>query len=151
MTAPWYGTEMSSEGVLSGDGTQSTRQPIDRLGVLASGACAVHCVLSGLVPEALAAAGVGALLGHEFEWGFMLAALVFAGAALVTGWQKHRSLLVVALLAGGISALLLARLLEGASDVVCMSVSTVAGALLVAGHISNIYASRRVPLGRSIA
>jgi hypothetical protein len=102
-------------------------------------------VVGGIVPEALAAVGLGALLGHELEWGLMLAALVFAGAALGIGWQKHRSRPVVALLAGGIIALLLARLLEGAGEVVCISLSTIAGALLIAGHISNIHASRRVP------
>jgi MerC mercury resistance protein len=137
-------TSMSSESVLSRGGTPSFHQPIDRLGALASCACAVHCVLSSIVPEALAAVGLGSLLGHETEWGFMLAALVFAGAALVIGWRKHRSRPVVALLGGGIIALLLARLLEGAGELACVSLSTTAGALLVAGHVANVHASRRL-------
>jgi hypothetical protein len=135
---------MSSEIALGADGAETSHQPIDRLGTLVSGACAVHCVLSASLPEAIAAVGLGALLGHELEWGFTFAALVFAAAALIVGWRKHRSRLVVALLGGGIVALLLARLLEGAGEVVCISLSILGGSLLVTGHLSNIRASHRV-------
>jgi hypothetical protein len=135
---------MSSEIALGADGTQPSHQSIDRMGTLASGACAVHCVLSGILPETLAAVGMGALLGHEFEWGFTLAALVFAAAALSFGWLKHRSRPVVALLGGGMGALLFARLLEDAGEIACISLSILGGALLVTGHLSNIRASRRM-------
>jgi hypothetical protein len=134
---------MASEIALGADGAPSSYQPIDRLGTLASGACAVHCALSAILPEAIAAVGLGALLGHELEWGFTFAALVFAATALILGWRKHRSRPVVALLAGGIVALLLARFLEGAGEIVCISLSILGGALLVSGHLSNIRASRR--------
>jgi hypothetical protein len=135
---------MSSEIALGADSAQVSHQPIDRLGTLASGACAVHCVLSASLPEAIAAVGLGALLGHELEWGFTFAALVLAAAALILGWRKHRSRPAVALLGGGIIALLLARLLEGAAEIACISLSIFGGALLVTGHLSNIRASRRV-------
>lgn len=139
-----YPSSMALEIALGAGSAQPSHQPIDRLGTLASSACAVHCVLSSLLPEALAAAGLGALLGHESEWGFTLAALAFAAAALSLGWRKHRSRPVVALLAGGSVALLLARSLEGAGEMVCISLSIFGGALLVAGHLANIRASRRV-------
>ena len=135
---------MSSELVLGAERAPSSQQPLDRLGTFASGACAVHCALSAILPEALAAVGLGALLGHEFEWGFTLAALVLAAAALSQGWRKHRSRRVAGLLGGGIVALLLARLLEDAGEVVCVSLSILGGTLLVLGHLSNIRASRRV-------
>lgn len=135
---------MSFEIALGADGAQASNQPIDRLGTLASGACAVHCVLNAILPEAIAAVGLGALLGHELEWGFTFAALVFAATALVLGWRKHRSRPVVALLGGGIVTLVLARFLEGTGEVVCISLSLLGGALLVAGHLSNIRASRRM-------
>lgn len=135
---------MSSEIVLGAGGAPASHQPIDRLGTFASGACAVHCVLSAILPEALAAVGLGALLGHEFEWGFTFAALVLAAVALILGWRKHHSRPVVALLGGGIVALVLARLLEDAGEMVCASLSILAGALLVIGHLSNIRASRRL-------
>jgi hypothetical protein len=135
---------MSFEIAFGADSARSFPQPIDRLGTLASGACAVHCVLSAILPEAIAAVGLGALLGHELEWGFTFAALVFAAAALILGWRKHRSGPVVALLSGGIVALLLARLLEGAGEIACISLSILGGTLLVTGHLGNIRASRRV-------
>jgi hypothetical protein len=135
---------MSSEIALGADGAQTSYQPFDRLGTLASGACALHCVLSASLPEAIAALGLGALLGHELEWGFTFAALAFAAAALILGWRKHRSGAVVAFLGGGILALLLARLLEGAGEIACISLSMLGGTLLVSGHLSNIRASRRV-------
>lgn len=138
---------MSSEIALGADGAQPSHQPIDRLGTLASGACAVHCVLSGVLPEVLAAAGLGALLGHEFEWGFTLVALVLAASALVLGFRKHRSRPVVALLGGVVVVLLLARLLEDAGEMVCTSLSVLGSALLVTGHLSNIRALRRLRVG----
>jgi len=135
---------MSSEIALGADGAQSSYQPIDRLGTLASSACAVHCALTAILPEAIATVGLGALLGHELEWGFTFAALVFATTAVILGWRRHRSRPVVALLGGGIVALLLARLAEGVPELVCISLSVLGGALLVAGHLSNIRASRHV-------
>jgi hypothetical protein len=117
---------------------------VDRFGALASTACAVHCVLSASLPEALAALGLSALLGDDTEWAFTLCALAAASGALLLGWRKHRSPRVVSTLGAGIALLLLARLLE---DWVGESVGTVlsvlAGVVLVVGHLSNIGASRR--------
>lgn len=139
-----YPSSMAFEIALGAGSAQPSHQPIDKLGTLASSACAAHCVLSSMLPEALAAVGLGALLGHESEWGFTFAALAFAAAALSLGWRKHRAWPVVALLAGGSVALLLARSLEGAGEMVCISLSIFGGALLVAGHLVNIRASRRM-------
>lgn len=135
---------MSPGLTVAADGIQPARQPIDRFGTMASTACAVHCVLNAALPNLLAALGLRALLGHEAEWVFTAAAIAFGCAALVLGWRNHHSRRVVALLGGGIAALLLARLLEEAGEAVCMSLSVIGGALLIAGHLSNIRASRRI-------
>jgi hypothetical protein len=128
------------------NGSTPANQSIDRLGALASTACAVHCVLGAVLPEALGAAGLGAaLLSHEMEWGFTLAAIAFASVALFLGWRRHRSLRVVSTLAAGIAALLLARLLEDSADQQLGSaLSVLAGWTLVVGHFSNLRAARRV-------
>jgi hypothetical protein len=118
------------------------------LGTLASSACAVHCVVNAALPNVLSALGLGALLGHEAEWGFTALALAFAVSALVVGWRRHHSRLVVALLGGGMAALLLGRVLENAGEAVCLSLSLFGGAMLVAGHLSNIHASRRLLAAR---
>jgi hypothetical protein len=118
--------------------------PVDRFGTLASAACAVHCALGAAIPEGLAAFGLGAFLGHEWEWGFTVLALACAGAALVLGWRKHRSVPVASLLALGMASLLLARLLEDEwGEALGLSLSLLAGLLLVTGHVSNIRASTR--------
>jgi hypothetical protein len=118
---------------------------VDRWGALASATCAVHCVLSAFLPQALAAVGLGILLGHEAEWGLTLVALVFASAALYLGYRKHRSARVAATLGAGIVALLLARFLEESlAEPVGIGLSVLAGLTLVLGHFSNIRAAHRV-------
>ncbi len=54
---------------------------LDRLGAIASTACAVHCALGALVPSALAAVGLGALLGTAIA--------VLSGAVLVVGHRLN--------------------------------------------------------------
>jgi hypothetical protein len=117
---------------------------VDRIGALASAACTVHCVVTAFLPQALAAVGLGVLLGHEAEWGFTLVAFVFAATALSLGFTKHRSSRVAVTLGFGIVLLLLARLLEElVAEPAGMALSVLAGATLVFGHLSNLRASRR--------
>jgi hypothetical protein len=104
----------------------------------------VHCVVSAALPQALAAVGLGVLLGHEAEWGFTLVAFVFAATALYLGFTKHRSSRVALTLGLGIVALVLARLLEeSVAEPVGMALSLLAGATLIFGHFANIRAARR--------
>lgn len=88
---------------------------VDRIGAVASSLCAVHCALVALLPAALGALGLGALLGHEAEWVFTLIAVAFAGGALFLGWRRHRSSLVAGLLVLGIVGLLASRGIEMSS------------------------------------
>jgi hypothetical protein len=90
---------------------------VDKLGIVASTACAVHCGVSAFVPALLGALGVGALLGHEAEWVFTLVAVAFASIALWLGFRRHRSRRVASILLTGIFGLLAARVIEvGAAD-----------------------------------
>lgn len=117
---------------------------IDRVGALASGACVVHCALCALIPGTLGALGLGALLGHEAEWGLTLAAIVFASTALLLGWRRHRSRGVVLCLGLGVAGLLASRLLEeGGGHALGTAVGVAAGVVLVVGHIANLRAARR--------
>ncbi len=120
---------------------------IDRVGVLASGACAAHCALSALLPGALSAVGLTLLLGHEAEWALTLAAVAFAGAALVIGWRRHRSILAAGGLALGIAGLIAARFVEEAGNHGSgLTLALTGGAVLVAAHIANIRAARRAAM-----
>lgn len=115
----------------------------DRLGIAASSACAVHCAATALVPGVLGVLGLGALLGHEAEWGFTLSAVVLAGAALWHGWRVHRSVQIALLFAAGIAGLMLSRVVEEAGiDGVGTGLGVLAGLALVAAHVSNIRATR---------
>ncbi len=87
-------------------------EAVDRVGVIASSVCAVHCSIAALLPVAFGALGLGFVLGHEFEYAFTLIAVVFAGFALLQSWRRHRSRLVATFLVLGIAGLLTARGLE---------------------------------------
>ena len=123
---------------------QTTGAGWDRLGALASGACAVHCAISALLPSAFAAIGLGALLGHEAEWVFTVIAIALAAAAFFYGWRKHKSAKVGVAFMLGISGLLLARLLEenGAWQGAGPGIGASAGAVLILGHMWNLRESR---------
>jgi hypothetical protein len=125
------------------EGSEQAYVSWDGFGVFASSACAVHCVICSLIPGALAAVGLGALIGHKAEWVLTLVAVAFAGIAAYLGWKKHASHVVVVTLSLGVFGLLLARGAEmsgqhGAGPVVGVA----AGAVLVAGHVANLRASR---------
>ena len=89
----------------------------DRWGAAASSICALHCAVCALLPAALGALGLGALLTHEAEWAFTLIAVAFGVMALGMGWRVHRSVGVSSLLVFGIVGLLISRGVEmGAGD-----------------------------------
>lgn len=116
---------------------------LDGAGALASGACAVHCVLCAFLPGILAAVGVSWIGSDAFEWGATIVAAVFAAAAALAGWRIHQSVHAVSLLGTGIFVLLLARVLEGSvGHTMGSMVGILSGAVLVAGHLSSIRASR---------
>lgn len=118
---------------------------VDRLGVMASTACAVHCALVALLPAILATAGLSALLGEEAEWGFVLAAATLGGVAMVTTWRRHKRVGPVPAFAVGIAGLLAARFMEEAGiEGPGTAVAVVSGGLLVLGHLLSLRRGRRV-------
>ncbi len=122
----------------------TSRVWVGRMGVVASAACAAHCVACAVMPSLLAALGLVTLIGYEAEWLFTGIAAVFALGALAAGLRSHGSRLPAAVLGLGVVILILARLCEewhlGSIGV---ALSVLAGMTLVVGHISNLRASRR--------
>ena len=102
--------------------------------------CITHCLLCGLAPGLFTALGLGALLGHEAEWGFTLVAVAIALVALTLGWRRHRSTPVAALISVGVVGLLLARVLEGGEQGEYLGV--LSGLALVGGHLLSLRAAR---------
>jgi len=126
----------------------TARGGVDRVGAFASAACAVHCVLGAALPGALAAMGLGALLGHEIEWALSGAAALFALVALAVGWRRHRSWWIAAAFGLGVVCLGLARALEALhAHELGIALGVVAGAVLVASHATSHRACRRAADG----
>lgn len=128
---------------------------LDRFGMFASSACALHCVLCALAPGILSALGAGQLLGHEAEWAFTIVAVGIAAVAFGFSYRKHQSLKVGLILAIGGGALLMSRLLEefmghgGPIDghTLGMLLGVIGGGTLLYGHYRNIKAVRCCPSG----
>lgn len=119
---------------------------LDRLGVVASTACAVHCVATALLPAALAALGLSALGGHEAEWVFTSLAVLVATSALVMGWRRRASPAAALALGAGIVGLISSRFLEeSGGHGVGIAVGLASGALLVLGHVLNLRAPSKCP------
>lgn len=85
----------------------------DRIGSVASTLCAIHCALAALLPAALGALGLGALMGHEAEWVFSGIAITCAVGALFVAWRRQGKLTLGGwLLIAGIAGLIASRVLE---------------------------------------
>ena len=110
----------------------------DRLGIIASTTCAVHCALLPIVILLLPA--FGDLLGDErLEWSLLTLAGLIAIWSVSRGFRRHRSAKVFALIAGGLGLLVVGRWLEPTSGTVAAAVSSVIGAgLLVTAHLYNL-------------
>ncbi len=89
---------------------------LDRLGMIGSSLCALHCLACAFLPGLLGILGLGALLGSGAEWGFTAFTILIASLALWVGFRRHRSLKVATLFLVGIAGLLLSRAIEESSE-----------------------------------
>ena len=97
-------------------GLSTGHERVDRFGVFASSACALHCAVCALVPAAFAVFGLDFLLGEKVEWTLTLVAVGFGCLAFYLGWKRHRQPLVFSLLGVGIIGLLAVRVMAGHGD-----------------------------------
>jgi MerC mercury resistance protein len=108
----------------------------DRLGIVASTLCAVHCAGTALLAGV---SGVGALFADErLEVGFCVCALSLALTALVRGSRRHRSWMPGCVGSPGVVLLLTARLARLESSVMETILSVAGGLLLISAHVLNI-------------
>ena len=92
---------------------ETTDARVDRLGMFASTACALHCAVCALIPAAFATLGLDILLDEKFEWLLTIVAVTFGVLAMVMGWRRHRNLRVMVILSVGIAGLLAVRFAAG--------------------------------------
>lgn len=136
---------------------------LDRLGVIVSGACAVHCVVWPLA-FALLPVLTTALRSFQHPWHdvaiwavrlsswepWIVATAIGIGlAATGAGWRRHRAVRPLLLALGG-SAILVGGMLLRSPQWVSIHawVACAGGALLVWAHVTNLQAGRlaRQPL-----
>ena len=116
---------------------------IDRLGGLASSACAIHCFVMALVPAALSFVGLEVLANEAFEWGFFTAAICFAAVAAVVGYRAHNTWWVLAGFGAGALVLSAGRFGEAfALHEAGALLSISGGVLLLLTHLASISRTR---------
>jgi len=117
------------------DAILSIRNRLDRAGVLLSGLCAAHCLLSIIVVSVLGLGGQILLAPAIHEFGLMLAILIGA-LTLGLGVLRHRKRSPLAIGAVGLTLMGLALTVpHGLPE----AMLTIAGVALVAtAHIQNL-------------
>lgn len=113
----------------------SQRSRLDRLGVVASCLCAVHCALGAVFVGVSGVAG-SLFRDERLELIFLLCAVGLAVASVATGYRQHRSRTVVLFAMAGLSLLGVSRGIDGARFVEAAS-SVVGACLLIVGHSLN--------------
>jgi hypothetical protein len=115
------------------------RNRLDRMGMVLSGLCAVHCVL-GLVIVAGLGLGGGVLLNPAIHRVGLLLATLIAGVAIGLGAIRHRRPAPFVIAMTGLSFMGGALAVEhGAEE----AILTVIGVSLVAlGHVLNLRSAR---------
>lgn len=83
------------------------RLELDKVGAVASAACAIHCAALPIA-LGLSAAGVVSFLDHEaVEWGFVLLAAVIGTVSAWRGYRRHGNAAVAVVLAAAALGLLI--------------------------------------------
>jgi MerC mercury resistance protein len=112
------------------------QERVDRVGIVVSTACAVHCAVGTTL---VTAPGLGRLFADErIETGFAGVALLVAVCALSAGFRRHRQAAPVMLGIVGVAALATARLVEIVPRWTEVLVSIAGASLLIGAHLWNL-------------
>ena len=111
---------------------------LDRLGVAASCACAIHCLITPLLVGLLPLLGLSWFADARTEWSFVALSVLLGLLSLLPGYfRHHQRLRPTIVFMTGICLILIARLWEEGSRIETPVV--VIGALMVAtAHIINL-------------
>lgn len=117
------------------DAILSIRDRLDRVGVLLSGLCALHCLLSIIIVSVLGFGGQLLLAPAIHEIGLMLAILVGA-VTLGLGVLRHGKPAPLAIGGAGLALMGLALTVEHGLPEALLTIAGVA--LVAAAHIQNL-------------
>lgn len=126
---------------------------IDRIGVLTSSFCAVHCLLMPLLIGVLPLMSLNVFMSYEFEWFMIGIAGVIGSMGVTTGYRVHTRFSAVILFAFGIFILVTNRVYASTTGAPCCDIhsvpeesnyfpvmlSVIGGGLVASSHIVNQY------------
>lgn len=111
----------------------------DRVGMVGSVLCAIHCAIVPLVVSALPALGLGVFASADLDQGFALFATVLGFSTLLLGYRRHRAFRALALLIPGLSLVLIGSFSPLHDHSAEHAVLMVCGGLLIAAaHLLNM-------------
>ncbi len=121
----------------------SSSETLDRLGVAASLACGVHCVLAPLAVGALAVLPAEWLFSHTSETAMLAVTVLVGAASLIPSYRaKHRRKSCMALFLAGAATLGVAKLaLHG--DRLEPWLLAAGAVMLASAHLANLHFCRR--------
>ena len=85
---------------------------VDRIGIVGSFTCAIHCAICALVPGFLSFMGLDLLLSSKAEWLFSIGVLAFATVAISYGYAKHNQKKIVGTFLIGMMFIVVSRFVE---------------------------------------
>jgi hypothetical protein len=111
---------------------------LDRLGVVSSTLCAIHCLITPLALAALPMIGVQAVLGESLERSFVAAGLALGSLSLTPSFRRlHRRLLPLMLFLAGALLWLIARLGPAADSALELPTMIAGSVAVVTAHVAN--------------
>jgi uncharacterized membrane protein HdeD (DUF308 family) len=129
---------------LSTDRLAGLSSAADRVGIVGSMLCAVHCALLPLLAASLPALGLGLLASADLDQMIAVFATVLGVTSLSVGFRRHRAFRAWALLLPGLALLWAGSFTSLHDHSTAHLLLMVAGGLLIAGgHLLNLRLTHR--------
>ncbi|WP_079717080.1 MerC domain-containing protein [Parapedobacter luteus] len=126
--------------------THLVKPNFDKLGIVTSIACAIHCTVLPLLVAVLPMLDIPGLEHPALEWSFIVLALLFGTLSMMHGYRRHHGrLLPFSLFSVGFVLLLLNQLSDEAYVYALIPASA---GFIISGHVLNMIYSRRQSHGK---
>ena len=124
--------------VLSKSQTLRSNPALDRLGMIISFGCAIHCAAMPLIAGALALSGLHWLGDSRLEWAIIAASFTIAISRLFWSYHRqHNNPECLILFSLGASAILIAQFLLPGGTATDSATMAAGGLLIAAAHFRN--------------
>lgn len=117
---------------------------MDKVGAIASAACAVHCLVTGVAFGVLSVTGLSFLGSAGAEIAFFAVAILVGSYAIYSGHRKHGSWIPAAMFISALGILFVSHGIPSVHETLWGTITAVMGGLtLVAFHLVNSRLPRR--------